>query len=899
MRPAFGQDVGPGDYLDRGLRAYREGNLDQAAKELRRAVGLDPRLTAAHYHLAKIFLIRKETYRAFYALREVLALEPGNSKSRKLLSELSAELLALIQSDIRARRNLACAYNVLGFLLISQNRLGEGIRREEYALKIDPKMAEAYDDLSWAAYRDRDLERAFQMASKAFELNPVKGSISAHYQQLFNLKRAGVPFPAVTSTRASHSSTSPVGSIDADQGGPSLGSGGTVGAISLLRESDVERIEGEDERLIGDYLKNARLFAPAPRLPSPEAPVSSRSVTPSPAAPLEARRKQVAFEAQRALQEKYDLALKREREKRFPEALELYNLVYNADRSFLDTAVRISELRRLKETLDSYEDAVSAIKKRHFEGALVGLRDLDRRALLRARGIDSVDDLIGEANLGAHQYEAAKVAFVRYLKDHQDKSRPRFLLVKTLRSLGQYSEALDETRLLMDKDPSFCRENQEISTLWSQLWLRVYWPALILLAFLGLGGSSGYAYVKFKKGSRSRMVRRLIDRVQSRLEREKWTEVVHEVESAASLNLTKPEEVFLGCAAATALLYSGDLPKAQKLQRELLEAHPDEPQVHHLTARVMLACKDFSQEAIEKYENLLSVEPNNRVLLEALNSHYQIRAPESEQSAKILDRLLALDPTSSEFRYYRAQRFLRDKEFSDVGREAYALALEADPSRADVRIGLARCHFEAKNYLEAIKEAKKGMESDLKSPELHRILISSYLKLSMREEAIKEYRTLATRHPELPALKTTLLRLADLRDGEFEDEQVSGEAEALLDKGVRLYQEARYKDAIGPLTAAFNTDHLRLSAGTLLVRCYLKTRETKTALGLFERIEIWSQKSPDEFVLGLCYDVADLYVKQGQKDRAAELYTFICKANVSYKDTFHRLEILQPAAARA
>ncbi|MBI4859017.1 MAG: tetratricopeptide repeat protein [Candidatus Riflebacteria bacterium] len=426
--------------------------------------------------------------------------------------------------------------------------------------------------------------------------------------------------------------------------------------------------------------------------------------------------------------------------------------------------------------------------------------------------------------------------------------------------------------------------------------MKSYFPALVGLAFLWMLLTVGYIYSKFKKGWRFRHARRVIDRVQLALKREKWADVIKEAESATQVALTRPEQVFIGCAVGTALLCSGELPKAQKLQRELLAAYPDEPQVHHLTARVMLATKDFSEEAIEAYHRLLSVEPNNRELLEALNCHYQARAPESDEAAKILDRLLELDPTNPGFRYYRGLKFLRQKEFSEAARAAYTRVLEIEPTRVDMRYGLARSQFEAKNYLEAIKQAKLALDLDVRQADLHRILMMSYARLSMQAEGAKEYRQMISRHPDVPELRQYMRQLEGLKDGELAEEVVSKESEALYEKGVKLYREGKFRDAVGALSAAFNTDHLKLSAGTLLVRAYLKQREVKTALMVFERMDVLSLRQPDEFILGLCYDVAQTYLTEGKKEKAVDLYTFICRVNVSYKDAFQRLEALQTGA---
>lgn len=886
-------DLGPADHLERGVKLYREGELDRAAVELKRAVALDPRLVAGHYHLAKIHLIGKDSYRAFYALREVLALEPSNAKARKLLSELTPELLNRVSADIKARRNVAVAYNVMGFLLIAQGRLEAGAKREEYALELDPRLAEAYDDLAWAAYKDRDLERAFEMASKAFELDPIKGSIAAHYQQLFNLKRLGVPFPAAPPRPAPVKIASAAVS-DATVGHPPVGAGALSGSLQApVRASDFEAMVGEDEALVRDYLKNATFASASPKPPSP------RAAAAPPVAPDEAaRRKRVAEEARRALEENYQLARKKEDARDFAAAMQIYKLIRATDPGYQDVAVRMSDIHRTMEAVGSYEDAVQALRAHRYNDALSTLNSLDRTYLTRGRDVKSLDNLIGEAAWGARQLDLAKVHLKKWLEANPNDAAARYLLVKTLQAQTDWPAALDEVTTLMDRHRDATTRWPELMTLKAKFWVKSYFAVVLMLAFLWGSLTSGYVYTKLARGSRARARARFMEKMQILVKKEKWPDVIKETEKLPDFPYSRAEEIFLGVATGMALLSTGELSKAGKLQRELIGQYPDEPSVHHLTARIMLANKDFSEGAIEEYHKLLSVEPNSRNLLEALNQHYQARAPESDEAMKILDRLLELDPTNPDFRYYRALRHLRQKDFSDVAKNVYIRVLEIDPGRADVRAGLARCHFDARNYLEAIKETKSALETDLRNAELHRILMTSYARLSMKAEAAKEYRQMVARHPEMPELKAHLEQIESIKGADVGDDEETGEAAALYDKGLKAFHEARYRDATGPLTAAFNVEKWKHSAGTVLVRCYVRLRDTKTALAIFERLEITGIQKPDDFLLGLCYDMADVYVRENKRDRAIELYRFICKADPGYRDAFQRLEDLQNEGAR-
>ena len=50
---------------------------------------------------------------------------------------------------------------------------------------------------------------------------------------------------------------------------------------------------------------------------------------------------------------------------------------------------------------------------------------------------------------------------------------------------------------------------------------------------------------------------------------------------------------------------------------------------------------------------------------------------------------------------------------------------------------------------------------------------------------------------------------------------------------------------------------------------------------------------PDEFVLSLCYEVARAMEGRSRTAEALEIYSFICKNNVGFRDAFQRLEDLQ------
>src|SRR5581483_4365163 len=105
---------------------------------------------------------------------------------------------------------------------------------------------------------------------------------------------------------------------------------------------------------------------------------------------------------------------------------------------------------------------------------------------------------------------------------------------------------------IINSDPNYARDNSDIYALRTKLWVKTYFVLVFLLAFVWFGLSSAYAFTKYKEGSRARTARRLVDRVQKALKKERWADVIAEVEKAGAVDLEGPEEIFIGCSLGTA-----------------------------------------------------------------------------------------------------------------------------------------------------------------------------------------------------------------------------------------------------------------------------------------------------------------------------------------------------------
>lgn len=862
------------EHYQGGVDAYRDGRLSEAGESFRKALALEPQLPLAHYHLAKIALIEADPYKAFYALKECLALDPSYPQGEKLMRRLKPLLVEQIRKDIDLGKNAAVANNILGFLLIQQGKSADGIERQEKALQLDPDLAEAYDDLAWAYYHKRDFSMAYDMVSKAYKINPTKSSILLHYRRLFQVSRlgkvdAGDPFYDAKGSRAVSLPSMSDGRLGDD-----------MAAVHLLSQAAPPV---DDSRTASDAVPLGVLVPQASPAAS-ASPASGSTDSPSD----EALKKE-------DLKAKYLQALEHLKKEKSAEARTLFQEIAAVDPDYADVAGRLKELDEQADAATIFDHAMKAREQGKWAAVLVDLQHIDLPALRKVKEIDSLDNYLGEAHHHVGQHTEAVKSLSSWLKGKPNDHDLRYLLVRSLIAEKSWEAALTEFETLLDKKAGAYNAYPEIFSMGLRIYVKNYFLVVVGLTCAWFFITGGYIYAKVQRGAGKRQLRQMLNQLGNLVKSSRWPEVLALTEELEKVRLSDAEYVHVKCLQGTALLETGDSTRAKKVSIDLYQSHPQEPSVHHLRAKVMLARGEFGKEAIDEYEKLLAVDPNNQALLEALNAYYQSHAPDTEQAVKILDRLLELDPTSTEFRYQRAQRYLRADDYGEAAREAYRKVLELVPNRPDIMYGLSRGLFENGRYLEAMKIAKQAIAADMGHREVHRLLVRCYQKLEMIDEGRHEYKRLIEKNPDHPHLKECLHQLNRPVELEAEDlKPDQKEFKDLYEKGVKAYLEGRFREAVAPLTSVMEVEHLRLSAGALLVRSYLKLQEVKTALALFERMDV-TRRAPDEFVLNLCYDVAEVYLRESKKDRALDLYAFICRSNVSYKDAFRKLEELEAA----
>ena len=163
-------------HFDLALSEFHLHRPDEAVKELRATLALEPWYTRAEELLADIYLQKKDYARARARLQNLLSVDPRSYTAHYDLGVLAAmasnwseaqrELLSALDTDPAS----AEAHNTLGSVYLQSGRLEQARSELEQAIRLQPKFAWAHYNLALVLKKQEkrdDAERELRTALKA------------------------------------------------------------------------------------------------------------------------------------------------------------------------------------------------------------------------------------------------------------------------------------------------------------------------------------------------------------------------------------------------------------------------------------------------------------------------------------------------------------------------------------------------------------------------------------------------------------------------------------------------------------------------------------------------------------------------------------------------------------
>lgn len=173
----------------------KKGLLEGATQEYREAVRIDPDYTAAYYNLGMTLFKRGLIDEAIKEYREALRTNPEFIEAYMSLGiaflkkGLIDETIKAYREALRIKPDYAEAYHNLGIALFKKGLIDEAIKEYREALRIKPEYAEACQNLGTAFFQRGLIDEAIKEYRKALRIKPEYAE--AHHNLGITLLKRG------------------------------------------------------------------------------------------------------------------------------------------------------------------------------------------------------------------------------------------------------------------------------------------------------------------------------------------------------------------------------------------------------------------------------------------------------------------------------------------------------------------------------------------------------------------------------------------------------------------------------------------------------------------------------------------------------------------------------------
>ncbi len=157
---------------------YKLGRADEAEKEFREAIRLNREYMEAHCNLGNIFISSGRLNEGIVEINEALRINPNHAPSHKALGDIFAiqeknmEAINEYKVAIRIDPDYASPHNTLGNIYFERGLFEESLREFNEALKIEPSSPEAHYGIGLVHYHQKSYEKASQAFVKAVSISP-------------------------------------------------------------------------------------------------------------------------------------------------------------------------------------------------------------------------------------------------------------------------------------------------------------------------------------------------------------------------------------------------------------------------------------------------------------------------------------------------------------------------------------------------------------------------------------------------------------------------------------------------------------------------------------------------------------------------------------------------------
>lgn len=875
--PAHAEDLG-------SIRTMLEaGRVAPALDALRRHLASNPEDVEGHHLRARAASRAGQMVESFQAFRSALGLRPGDPRLVTGMKGIKKPLVAELRASLARAPNDPDARHTLAFLLALDQKFDKAATQLAQLTGRRPDLAPGWLDLGWVQLVLGQRKAGRASIEKALELDPASPQVRRFFRlarelgdgqgpapdRLYGLARAQAPAPAPTATAPATPPPSPSGPTP-DFGAVDLSDDALVS--SLLR-----RIEDET-----GGVDDPEAPPPDPGAPTAPDPTPAPGVVPTP------------LELVRKLEQSYREGEAALRTHRYEDAEKAFAFVVSVQPDYRDARRDLKRAERGADQLETLDNALLLLDAGDGKAAASKLRLLDASLIAAARPEVDVEGLRGDAAFLSGDWVSAESLLARAVPRSPEDAQRRYRLFRALAEQDKAAEALEQLAVLDKVAPGYARAQDGSTRLLLQLYVRKYF--LLIAGLAGLWVLLAVGYVAFATRRKVRGDARAtgLEDLQEALRAANWPAVL-EAADALEANAEDPAGRARGAAGRiTALFALGKQAEGEERLERFKREFSDDPSWKVLEGRRHLARRVADAETMPFLAELLRAEPGNAALLELMNGFYVAEGADHGEAREVLRRLLDVQPESLEHNAREAQFLLEAGELGEGAAAHFQRTLALDPTCAVALVGMGAHHAAAGRHLDALGMAKEALGVDPKQARARDLLLECCRELEMWDEGLRELERLEARGVE--GLEPARAALEQGRSASQAADQAARDEEREVggsyERGVRLFGEGRYAEAVPLLSEARQGASYARHAGALLIRCHLELGEVDRAKEAYQALDD-DQPLENEFMVALCYDMAGALQRRGEDAAACDLFRRVCRADVDYRDAFERFEELQ------
>ncbi|PCJ19379.1 MAG: hypothetical protein COB02_08310 [Candidatus Cloacimonadota bacterium] len=839
------------------------------------------------YQLAKLYFIQDNYLQAFRYFRETLSL----NKTYKNTSSLFKECIKRLKNDSSIKNsNSKEAKSFLIYLALKANQLSRAKNSIDSLIKNHPDYSFAWDHLALYYYKQEQVTEAMKALKTALSLNANSPTIFTHYEDTYYflhhksappLRKKKIEVVNNTNEDILKSLSQQIKKENKNEIETNIKQSSQS---KDLEASFISKLIKQQSKYIVKVVKKSQtkkdsttknIYIALPTVNN-EAEKETEKMLISAKTYFSEKNWELAYKIYQLLSENNPS------EKNFKEKALLAKSYDDFEFDFL-RARRF--FQKGKKNPDNYK------KSRNI------FTSLDPKIYFKLYKRHSFDDYLGKIAFVTKNYIQAEKHYKSWLSKEPKDIETIYLLLLAQDFQGKRNKAFETLKRGISINRKIILSKKGISKLQIKLYVYHYWWLGLLILITWALLTFGYITIKGYRQKKTSNRKSSFELIKTLSIEERWLEMIEKIDALLLTDITAKEIQSLQYMKATGLYKAQQYSFAERQIKAVLSRYKDDKKALLLLGKIYTKQENTHEECIESYT--LFYEKTSTPNLEFLKIFIRTLKTAkifSSLTESVAQDILKIDRYNQQALIDLVEIFLKRDNIDKNSVNIYQRYLELHPNNILVNTQYLKTLLQQEEYIEIIKVAKKLINSNPDLPDIHTHLIKAFDSLGMLEEMNDYYQVLSLDYHHSPVIQQ-MLQLVETnyksgikihRKKSDRKNQNDLQIKSFYDLGRKYMEEAKYTEAKIEFQKVIKDDILGFSATMHLVRMEIGEESWEEADFLLKQVTLLGKLK--QFDLEILYDLAIHFKSGGENNKALELYQIIAKNDVSFKDTFQKIE---------